>query len=150
MPFVCHTTKLQHFNHSRHKNFTTNKSQKDKKTFLKLIHYCQTTHTFYSCVFFFWTGRRMGESGKRFCTVWQETKTESHDDGVKTDTLIVTRAQFYSVWENLISFLFRKISRQEKKFTHKWPLGLPSKKYYSNLFLPSLTFFIVELVCIKF
>lgn len=47
--------------------------------------------------FFFWTGRRMGESGKRCCTVWQETKTESRNDHVKIDTLIVTRAQFYSV-----------------------------------------------------
>ena len=108
------------------------------------------SHFLFLCFFFFWTGRKMGESGKRCCTVWQETKTESRDDRVKTDTLIVTRAQFYSVWENFISCLFRKISRQEKKFTHKWPLGLPSKKYYSNLFLPSLTFFIVELVCIKF
>ena len=55
------------------------------------------SHLSFLCFFFFWTGRRMGESGKRCCTVWQETKTESRDDRVKTDTLIVTRAQFYSV-----------------------------------------------------
>ena len=150
MPFVCHTTKLQHFNHSRHKNFTTNKRQKDKKPSRNWYTTVRQLTPFILVFFFFWTGRRMGESGKRCCTVWQETKTESRDDRVKTDTLIVTRAQFYSVWENFISCLFRKISRQEKKFTHKCPLGLPSKKYYSNLFLPSLTFFIVELVCIKF
>lgn len=47
--------------------------------------------------FFLDSGRRMGESGKRCCTVWQETKTESRDERVKTDTLIVTRALFYSV-----------------------------------------------------
>ena len=98
------------------------------------------SHLSFLCFFFFWTGRRMGESGKRCCTVWQETKTESRDDRVKTDTLIVTRAQFYSVWENFISCLFRKISRQEKKFTHKCPLGLPSKKILFKSFSPIFDF----------
>ena len=151
MPFVCKQQSYSTLITAVTKILQQTKVKKTKKpSWNWYTNVKQLTPFILVCVFFNWTGRRIGESGKRCCTVWQETKTESRDDRVKTDTLIVTRAQFYSVWENFISCLFRKISRQEKKFTHKWPLGLPSKKYYSNLFLPSLTFFIVELVCIKF
>ena len=97
MPFVCTQQSYSTLITAVTKILQQTKVKKTKN-FLKLIHYCQTTHTFYSCFFFFfWTGRRMGESGKRCCTVWQETKTESRNDHVKIDTLIVTRAQFYSV-----------------------------------------------------
>ena len=97
MPFVCTqqsystsiaavTKILQQTNSKRQKNLPETDTQLSNNS-----------HLLFLCVFFFWTGRRMGESGKRCCTVWQETKTESRDDRVKTDTLIVTRAQFYSV-----------------------------------------------------
>ena len=150
MPFVCTQQSYSTLITAVTKILQQTKVKKTKKPSWNWYTTVKQLTPFILVCFFFWTGRKMGESAKRCCTVWQETKTESRDDRVKTDTLIVTRAQFYSVWENFISCLFRKISRQEKKFTHKWPLGLPSKKYYSNLFLPSLTFFIVELVCIKF
>lgn len=122
MPFVCTQQSYSTLITAVTKILQQTKVKKTKKpswnwyTTVK-----QLTPFILVCFFFFWTGRRMGESGKRCCTVWQETKTESRDDRVKTDTLIVIRAQFYSVWENFISCLFRKISRQEKKIHPQMP-----------------------------
>ena len=53
MPFVCTQQSYSTLITAVTKILQQTKVKKTKKTFLKLIHYCQTTHTFYSCVFFF-------------------------------------------------------------------------------------------------
>lgn len=97
MPFVC-TQQSYSTSITAVTKILQQTNSKRQKTFLKLIHYCQTTHTFYSCVCFF-SGLVEGwESRENAVALFgRETKTESRDDRVKTDTLIVTRAQFYSV-----------------------------------------------------
>ena len=85
-----------------------NGQRKKEKTFLNLMHFCQTnTH-------FFWTGK--GREGReKCCNVWQETKTESRDEREKLIPKNVPRAQVPFSVKNLISCLFRKLSRQEKQ-----------------------------------
>ena len=63
-----------------------NGQRKKEKTFLNLMHFCQTnTH-------FFWTGK--GREGReKCCNVWQETKTESRDEREKLIPKNVPRAQ---------------------------------------------------------
>ena len=48
MPFVCHTTMQQHFNHNHNKNLTKKKEGEREKLFLNLMHCSQYTSQFFS------------------------------------------------------------------------------------------------------
>ena len=48
MPFVCHTTMQQHFNHNHNKNLTKKKKGEREKLFLNLMHCSQYTSQFFS------------------------------------------------------------------------------------------------------
>ena len=81
MPFVCHTTMQQLFDHNHHKHFTANK-EKNRKTFLNLV--VNLIHCFLH-----WQkvgGEGGGEWGGYCRTVWQETKLE-HVFSLKTGSL---------------------------------------------------------------
>lgn len=97
MPFVCTqqsystlitavTKILQQTNSKRQKNLP------ETDTLLS-----NNSHLLFLCVFFSGLVEGWKSRENAVALFGRETKTESRDDRVKTDTLIVTRAQFYSV-----------------------------------------------------
>ena len=130
MPFVCNTTMQQHFNHNHHKNFTTRKGKNKKNLPEPDILLSNELTLFFSFFLSFLLCFELAKAwrvGKSRCTVWQETKTESFHarENWYPKLFSCLVLSFHSEWENFISCLFHKLSRQEKHFflLHEFSIG---------------------------